>query len=173
MPISAPERIWWKPAGKEEKIWIAVALTWCILITLIMPYWHITGKQNPPQEYYRVSPTKFASIVERFTQKYKTGEENGVAIVEPPEGDIFIAGSQFVWHPILKLQSGKTYRLHLSSTDVQHGFSIYPLNMNFMALPDMDYVLTIQPDKPGEYFIICNEFCGGGHHAMTGKIIVM
>lgn len=173
MAITSPERLWWKqPVCGQEKLWISIALVWCIFITAIMPYWHFFGKQNPPQEYYRVSPVKYASIVDKFTAKYKVGEEAGIPVVDPPPGDIFIAGSQFVWHPILKLKAGKTYRLHLSSTDMEHGFSVYPMNMNFMALPDMDYVLTIQPDKAGEFFIICNEFCGGGHHTMTGKIIV-
>jgi cytochrome c oxidase subunit 2 len=34
-------------------------------------------------------------------------------------------------------------------------------------------VLTISPDKSGEYTIVCNEFCGLGHHTMIGKIFVV
>jgi len=36
----------------------------------------------------------------------------------------------------------------------------------------LDHVLTIKPTRKGEFPIICNEFCGIGHHLMTGKIIV-
>jgi cytochrome c oxidase subunit 2 len=60
----------------------------------------------------------------------------------------------------------------LSSSDLQHGFSLLPLNMNFHALPGYDHVLTITPTESGKFTIICNEFCGIGHHQMTGLIIV-
>jgi cytochrome c oxidase subunit 2 len=33
-------------------------------------------------------------------------------------------------------------------------------------------VLTITPTSTGIFPIICNEFCGIGHHMMTGRIIV-
>jgi cytochrome c oxidase subunit 2 len=28
------------------------------------------------------------------------------------------------------------------------------------------------PHEEGEYTILCNEFCGLGHHVMVGRIIV-
>ena len=37
----------------------------------------------------------------------------------------------------------KTYRVHMSSMDLQHGFSLQPLNMNFQISPGYDHVLTI------------------------------
>jgi cytochrome c oxidase subunit 2 len=30
----------------------------------------------------------------------------------------------------------------------------------------------VVPTEPGEFHIVCNEFCGVGHHLMVGKIIV-
>jgi cytochrome c oxidase subunit 2 len=56
--------------------------------------------------------------------------------------------------------------------DLQHGFSLQPMNMNFQILPGFDHVLTITPTMAGQFPIICNEFCGIGHHTMSGKIIV-
>ena len=35
-----------------------------------------------------------------------------------------------------------------------------------------DHVLTITPTSAGEFSIVCNEFCGIGHHLMTGRLIV-
>ncbi|MCP4090432.1 MAG: cytochrome c oxidase subunit II, partial [Gammaproteobacteria bacterium] len=31
----------------------------------------------------------------------------------------------------------------------------------------------VTPNKTGEYSIVCNEFCGIGHHTMVGKIHVV
>ncbi|MFN7065751.1 MAG: cytochrome C oxidase subunit II, partial [Aquificaceae bacterium] len=61
---------------------------------------------------------------------------------------------------------------YISSLDLLHGISIQPVNMNFMVYPGYDYVLTFKPTSSGEFAVICNEFCGIGHHMMIGKIIV-
>ena len=76
------------------------------------------------------------------------------------------------WYPVLKLKKDQTYRLHVSSLDLQHSLSLQPMNMNFQILPGYDHVLTVTPTMAGEYSIICNEFCGIGHHMMVGRIIV-
>ena len=74
------------------------------------------------------------------------------------------------WYPALRLRQRETYRIHLSALDLQHGFSLQPLNMNFQAVPGYDHVLTLTPTSTGEFTIVCNEFCGIGHSSMTGKI---
>ena len=33
-------------------------------------------------------------------------------------------------------------------------------------------VVTVKPDKSGTYAIICNEYCGIGHHTMVGRIYI-
>ena len=99
--------------------------------------------------------------------------EDGVPIVEiPPGGDGYLLARMWTFYPVIKLKKGQTYRLHISSLDLQHGFSLQPLNMNFQVLPGYDHVLTITPTSSGVFPIICNEFCGIGHHSMTGRIIV-
>lgn len=44
--------------------------------------------------------------------------------------------------------------------------------MNFQVLPGYDFVLTLTPTQPGQYGLICNEYCLAGHHNMSGKIVV-
>ena len=74
--------------------------------------------------------------------------------------------------PIVRLQKGVEYTLHLSSLDVNHGFSLYPINVNFQVVPGYDYGLRVTPNASGDFRIICNEFCGIGHHIMVGRVIV-
>jgi cytochrome c oxidase subunit 2 len=76
------------------------------------------------------------------------------------------------WTPILRLKEGVTYTLHLSSLDLNHGFNLLPGNINIQVVPGYDYALKIVPHTPGEYTILCNEFCGIGHHLMVGKVYV-
>jgi cytochrome c oxidase subunit 2 len=74
---------------------------------------------------------------------------------------------------MLELEKGQTYRLHLSSIDLQHGFSLQPLNINVQVHPGYDMVVTLTPTTSGEFGIVCNEYCGLGHHTMTGRIYVV
>ena len=89
-----------------------------------------------------------------------------------PGTDIYMLARMWQFVPIIKLKKDQTYRLHISSPDLNHGWSLQPMNMNFQIVPGYDHVLTITPTSTGEFPVICNEFCGVGHHLMTGKIIV-
>ena len=90
----------------------------------------------------------------------------------PPGADVYLAAVSFQWFPIVKLQKGVEYTLHLSSLDVNHGFSLYPINVNFQVVPGYDYGLRVTPNASGDFRIMCNEFCGIGHHLMLGRVIV-
>ena len=168
------DKIWWKvPVGKQEIIWIAIALVWCQIMFIMMPVWHVYGKQNISNEAYKTTPAKFGNHVEAMVEKYTVGEEAGMPIVHPPAGsDVYLLGRLWQWYPILELEKGKDYRIHLSSMDWQHGFSLQPLNINLQVLPGYEMVLTMTPDSSGEFTIVCNEYCGIGHHTMVGKIYV-
>lgn len=169
----APQRIWWKPLGSLERNWLLISFVWCIFLTAMMPLWFFWGRQNVPATTYRTTPAQFQQITMDFSEQYKIGEEKGLPIVEPPPGDIYLLARQWQFYPILQLKKGETYRLHLSSLDVQHGFSLQPTNLNLQIMPDYDYVATIIPTQSGEFSIICNEFCAIGHHLMVGKMIVV
>lgn len=172
--IVQPQGVWWKPANPQEKVWIWIAFVWCLILFAMMPLWHFKGGQNPAGVRSRVEPAKFQERVDRFIREYKVGEEKGIPIVEPPPGsEVYIAGKMWNWTPIVKLKKGAEYTVHLSSTDVNHGFSLYPININVQVVPGYDYGLRMTPNQAGDFRIICNEFCGIGHHMMVGKVLVV
>jgi heme/copper-type cytochrome/quinol oxidase subunit 2 len=41
------------------------------------------------------------------------------------------------------------------------------------VVPGYDYGLRVTPTAAGDFRIICNEFCGIGHHMMVGRVIVV
>ena len=178
-PLTSP---WFHAPAGHEKIWLGCAILWCFVMSLMMPYLHFRGKQNSTGEAYTVKPADFLARVDKFVAANRVGTfKNPIAnplgqelpLVEPPAGgDVYLIGRMWQWYPALRLRQGETYRLHLSSLDLQHGFSLQPLNMNFQVVPGYDHVLTLTPTSKGEFTIVCNEFCGIGHHAMTGKIFV-
>lgn len=171
--IVSPEGVWWKPSGKQERFWISIAFVWCMVLFAMMPFWHARGGQNPSGIRSRVEPKAYSERVQRFIDDYQVGEESGIPVVAPPPGsDVYLAAQMWSWKPVLRLQKGASYVLHISALDVNHGFSLYPANINFQIVPGYDYGLEITPNKAGEYKILCNEFCGISHHLMLGKIVV-
>lgn len=168
------ERIWWKePVGKTEIVWILLAVIWCLIMFLMMPYWHLYGKQNLSNEAYQTTPAKYLTKVEAMVKDYKVRDEAGLPVVAPPpNSDVYVLGRLWQWYPMLELKKNQSYRLHLSSMDWQHGFSLQPVNINVQVLPGYEMVMTVTPDQAGEYTIVCNEYCGILHHTMLGKIYV-
>jgi cytochrome c oxidase subunit 2 len=177
MAIHPPEeRLWWKePLSKMELTWITVAFLWGLVMFFAMIYWHFAGEQNLSNEAYRIKPEVFAERTEAMVAAYTVREEGdtGIPVVHPPPGsDVYMLGRLWEWWPILELEKDQSYRLHLSSLDWQHGFSLQPTNINLQVHPNYEMVLTITPDEAGEFGVVCNEYCGVGHHTMVGKIYV-
>ena len=176
MAITPPsERIWWKePIARTELIWIIIAFLWGLVMFFMMIYWHGAGEQNISNEAYRTTPEAFAAKTEAMVAEYTVRDEAGYPVVRPPPGsDVYLIGRLWQWWPILEFEQGQSYRLHISSLDWQHGFSLQPVNINLQIHPGYEMVVTLTPTETGEYGIVCNEFCGIGHHMMTGKIYVV
>ena len=173
MSLTVPDRDWYRAPEGAEKLWIGLALLWCMVLSVMMPYWHFRGKQNSRGEAYAVEPAAFLARAEVAVAANTVGEHNGFPVVEPaPGSDAYLVARMWNWYPVLKLRQGETYRLHLSSLDLNHGFSLQPMNMNFQVMPGYDHVLTITPTSTGVFTIVCNEFCGIGHDKMIGHILV-
>ncbi len=171
--IISPKGIWWKPAQKQEKRWVTISFIWCLILFAMMPFWHIKGGQNPAGIRSKVEPQKFVERVNKFISDYQVGTENGYPVVEPPAGsDIYLLARMWSWNPVLKLKKGVEYTLHLSSADLNHGFSLFPINVNIQVIPGYDYALRVTPNAAGDFRLVCNEFCGIGHHLMIGKVLV-
>jgi cytochrome c oxidase subunit 2 len=176
MAITPPtDRIWWKqPIAKIELYWIIIAFTWGLVMFFMMVYWHGAGEQNLSSEAYKIKPERFAEKAQAMIDEYTVREESYLPVVRPPAGsDVYLIARLYQWSPILELQKNQSYRLHLSSLDYMHGFSLQPVNVNVQVHPGYEMVMTVTPDQAGEFGIVCNEYCGLGHHLMVGKIYVV
>ncbi len=170
------DRLWWKqPIDKIEWTWIMLAFTWGMIMFVMMIYWHINGKQNLSTETYKSTREMFAAKAEKFIAEntVRTETEQNIPVVKAPEsGDVYLTASLWRWWPILELEKDKTYKVHLYSMDYNHGFSLQPVNINIQVVPGYEHVVKMTPNKAGTYSIVCNEYCGIGHHTMLGRIYV-
>jgi cytochrome c oxidase subunit II len=170
------KRVWWKePLDRVELTWILIAFAWAMVLFFMMPYWHAFGRQNLSNEAYRINAEAFSAKAQAMVDKYTVREETEqkIPVVHPPEGsDVYLIARLWQWWPILELENGKSYRLHLSAMDYQHGFSLQPSNINLQVVPGYEMVITVTPNQAGNYSIVCNEYCGLGHHQMVSRLYV-
>jgi cytochrome c oxidase subunit 2 len=91
--------------------------------------------------------------------------------------DVYVQAQQFLFQPgtsqPIRVPAGSTVTLHVTSSDVVHGFQLPGTNVNTMAIPGQVAVATVRFEEPAEYDILCNEYCGAGHHTMTGRLVVV
>jgi cytochrome c oxidase subunit 2 len=170
------DRLWYKqPIDRVEGTWIVIALVWCLIMFAMMVGWHVWGNQNLSTVTFRTTPEKFTAkaqaMVDKYTVRTETADKTPV-VAPPPGSDVFMLARLWAFWPILELEKGKTYKLHLTSMDYNHGFSLQPANINIQIVPGFEHVVTVTPNQSGTYSVVCNEYCGINHHTMVGRIYV-
>ncbi len=100
-------------------------------------------------------------------------DQPGLKEIAPGRYEAAMVAQVFMYTPNeLEVPVGSEVTFVLTSRDVIHGFKIVGTTVNMMVVPGQISKLSYRFDKPGEYLIVCHEYCGGGHHTMSGKIIV-
>jgi cytochrome c oxidase subunit 2 len=75
--------------------------------------------------------------------------------------------------PLIEVPMGSILNIYLASADVQHGFQILGTNVNLMAIPGAINYAKVRMLNVGNFPIVCHEYCGAGHQAMSGMIKVI
>ena len=171
-PITAPAPGWGRPFPRDERVFLWLILVVSIAMTAFVFGWLIWGNQNVPTDTYRTTPKQYSAQVNRFVKEFQ-GADGAVWV--PPGHDAYMLGTRFAWYPELVLQQGEKYKIWLSSADVLHGFSLVGggQNLNLEVAPNHAYGAMLTPGKTGSFLLVCNEYCGIGHHHMKGRIRVV
>ena len=171
-PIASLPPGWSKRLPRDERLFMWLIVVSALVMSVFSIGWLVWGNQNVPTASYRTTPERWGATVSAFSDKYKGAD--GKAHV-PPGTDAYMMGARYVFYPDLVLKAGHKYTIWISSVDVLHGFSIVGNheNINLEIAPEHAIGATITtPSTPGTYLIVCNEYCGLGHHGMLGHIIV-
>ena len=79
----------------------------------------------------------------------------------------------YVFRPnVVRVPAGEPVTFRITSPDVLHGFQIVGTNVNVTVAPGYVSEVTTRFAQPGEYLVVCNEYCGLAHHLMQGTVIV-
>jgi len=149
-----------------ERIWMWAAALMIVLFMTIIGVSTFAQGQHPPSHVETIDPSKVFSDP-RFS---KIGQPTPL-----PDGTIEVqmAAIMFSFVPNeIHVPAHRPIRFRLTSADVTHGFLIAGTNANAMLVPGYISQFTTVFNRPGDYLVVCHEFCGNGHHVMSGRIIV-
>jgi cytochrome c oxidase subunit 2 len=72
----------------------------------------------------------------------------------------------------LHLEINQPVKVELRSYDVLHNFYVPQFRAKMDTLPGIVTYYWFTPTRTGDFEILCAEYCGTGHYAMRGKVLV-
>lgn len=152
-----------------EKFWLVASLVLILGFIVTITYGSVAaGVEMVSDDGGTVPPGEFAN----------TGfEEPGVKHVGGDRYAAYVVAQQFYFNPgssePIRVPAGSTVTFYVTSADVIHGFQVVGTNVNVMVIPGQISKITVHFEDAGEYGIVCNEYCGSGHHTMEGQVVVV
>lgn len=91
--------------------------------------------------------------------------------------EISVEGKQWYWQLSSTTAAvGETVVFNVRAGDVTHGLGVYDPQMRLIgqtqAMPGYENSLKLTLSEPGTYKLLCMEYCGLAHHAMTSDFTV-
>jgi len=103
------------------------------------------------------------------TKVVNINDNNPFGIIpEDPNGrdDILIQSDEII------LKNNRPVKILLRSVDVLHNWYVPQFRAKMDAVPGVVTYYWFEPNKVGEYEVLCAEYCGVGHYAMRGRVFV-
>ncbi|WP_075619575.1 cytochrome c oxidase subunit II [Paenisporosarcina indica] len=150
---------------KYEKIWLTFGMASLVLFLSIVGVSAFSQDHTPAGGMTTIDPKK--------VNETAPFDKPGVTQLDDDTYQVAIVALAFGYTaPELKVPAGKEIIFKLTSTDVVHSFTIDNTKVNMMVVPGRITTKSYTFDKPGKYLILCNEYCGAGHHMMFTEIEV-
>lgn len=150
---------------RAEEIWLIVGVAIIVLSMVITGYQAFAQGFAPPSGMETIDPQK--------VDETAPFDEPGVYEIGENEYEVVMTLQAFSFDPgDIEIPAGATVHFTMTSKDVIHGIQIPGTNMNAMVTPGHIQRITETFDEPGEYLVICNEYCGAGHQLMATTITV-
>jgi cytochrome c oxidase subunit 2 len=150
---------------KYEKIWLIFGLVSLVVFLSIVGVSAFSHGHTPAGGMETIDPKK--------VNETAPFDKPGVTQINDDTYQVAIVAMAFGYTaPDLKVPVGKEIIFKLTSIDVVHSFTIDNTKVNMMVVPGQITTKSYTFDKPGKYLILCNEYCGSGHHYMFTEIEV-
>ncbi|MEK3980325.1 cytochrome c oxidase subunit II [Psychrobacillus sp. FSL K6-2836] len=150
---------------RAEEIWLIIGVAILVISMAITGYQAFALDMGTPSGLETIDPQKVDETAP-FDKPgvYKTGDN---------EYEVIMTLQIFSFTPMdIEVPAGAEVTFIMTSKDVVHGFQVANTNLNAMVTPGHIQRVTQKFDEPGEYLVLCNEYCGAGHQMMSTTITV-
>ncbi|MEK8127583.1 cytochrome c oxidase subunit II [Paenibacillus filicis] len=149
-----------------EKYWLIFGVSMLIVFLSVVGVGAFSLGMEPPGGHrHTVDPSRLAE-----TPPF---DKPGLKQVGEKEYEANLIAFAFGFTPDkLEIPLGAKVHFSVTSQDVVHGMQVNGTTINMMVIPGEVNHMTYTFDKPGEYLVLCNEYCGAAHEVMMMKIIV-
>ncbi|UJL47597.1 cytochrome c oxidase subunit II [Virgibacillus sp. NKC19-16] len=150
---------------RYEEIWLILGVGILVLSMVVTGYQTFAQGLGPPSDTDQIDPQK--------VDETAPFDNPGVFEVGENEYEVVMTLQAFGFTPNeIEVPAGAEVTFTMTSKDVIHGFQIAGTNVNAMVVPGHIQTITETFDEPGQYLILCNEYCGAGHQMMSTTITV-
>jgi cytochrome c oxidase subunit 2 len=150
---------------RYERYWMWAATGMLVLFLAAIVISAVAGSAHPPSHVETVDPDRVA-VEGEFVAPQPAMRPDGSVVVP-------IRAEMYFFRPeVVRVPAGKAVTFRVTSPDVLHGFQIVGTNVNVTVSPGYVSEMTTTFRRPGEYLIVCNEYCGLAHHLMQAKVVV-
>ncbi|MBU5468377.1 cytochrome c oxidase subunit II [Virgibacillus sp. MSJ-26] len=148
-----------------EEIWLVLAVAVIVISMVLTGYQTFALGMGPPSNKETIDPQK--------VDETAPFDEPGVYEIGENEYEVVMTLQIFSFNPgDIEIPAGSTVHFTMTSKDVIHGFQVPGTNLNAMVMPGHIQKISQTFDEPGEYLVLCNEYCGTGHQQMGMTITV-
>ncbi len=150
---------------RYEKIWLTFGIGSLFVFLAVLGVSAFAFGQQPPSHMATVDPQNLSNEA--------PFNEPGLRQIDENTYQATIIAMAFGYSPNrIEVPVGSTVRFQVTSSDVVHSFTIPMTNVNFMVTPGHVNMAEHTFTEPGTYLVLCNEYCGTGHHYMQMAIEV-
>ncbi|MFD1848522.1 cytochrome c oxidase subunit II [Oceanobacillus bengalensis] len=148
-----------------EEIFLIIGVAILVLSMVVTGYQTFALEMGPPSHTETIDPQK--------VDETAPFDNPGVFQTGDNEYEVVMTLQVFSFTPNqIEVPVGSEVTFTMTSKDVTHGFQIAGTNVNAMVMPGHIQKITETFDEPGEYLVLCNEYCGAGHQMMATTITV-
>ncbi|WOV88311.1 cytochrome c oxidase subunit II [Sporosarcina oncorhynchi] len=161
---------------KYEKIWLVFGLASLALFLLIIGFAAFWKGTHPQSHIETIDPQN--------VEAHESFKPENLGLQEVADGKyiVNIVASAFNYDigndendkPVktIRVPKGSTVLFQVTTKDVVHGFQVAGTNVNMMVEPGHISRLETVMKNAGEFTVVCNEYCGVGHHQMFATVEV-
>ncbi len=151
-----------------ERKWIWISIILAVVAIVLLGYYAVAANINPPSNVETIDSSRL-HLTEEFA-------EDNLGVKTAPDGSIHVTlvAARYGFYPErIEVPSDTPVTFRMASADVLHGVHAPYTNMTSMIVPGYISEVTTTFPKPGEYTLMCNEYCGLGHDHMWSRLIVV